>query len=163
MGCDLTKLYKAKKGITSDTTVLDKESSFKDPDDENPKEDMEKITRISSQTSMTSQLNQRRSLYKLMKLRELKTLDHGHSASVLKLERVSDTKMISIGLDRQIILWDMITMLKLCQMDAYESIYDLSVFNNWLVGVVGGERNRILVWEIAQNFSSVTVKDSLDL
>lgn len=77
-------------------------------------------------------------MYKLQKLKDLKTLQDGHHKGVLQLERIDDSKMLSVGLDKQVIVWNMITMQKLFSMDIHESVWRCAVIpGKLLLGIVG--------------------------
>eukprot|EP00347_Sterkiella_histriomuscorum_P006085 403354124 len=61
--------------------------------------------------------------------------------------------MLSVGLDKQIIFWNMITMTKIFSMDLHERIWDSCVLQDrLLIAILGENRDKLYSWKLEKQY-----------
>ncbi|CDW88304.1 wd-40 repeat-containing protein [Stylonychia lemnae] len=174
MGCYNTKLQKT--GLTSSAykygidTYLDQNLNSQYSENQESDKSIQSLnggTRASTAISLsTVDVKSKRSIFKLQKVRELITLPNGHQNQVKQILKMDQNRLLSIGNDCQIIIWDMITMTKLYALDTKQSVYLACVIpNRLLIGILGQNRDKLYAWNIQGQFKSNATElvDSLKL
>ena len=74
--------------------------------------------------------------------------------------------MLSVGKDKQMIVWDMVTMNQLYAMDAGEIIWQAAVMGSKVVAIAGEAATKIMVWDFKINLTEIQgvhLVDSIEL